>query len=196
MNKVTVPIPPHLISRPMWRGLPIPFIALIKPDGDPDFRVTDEASRLFVIEYRRCQLCAKPLGKWMFFVGGPKAAETNAYFEPAAHLDCTMYAMQVCPFIIGKIEHADLGKIQKQYSQPIGRTCTADDKSSVVIRTVDNVLAVRNPLWVIKKASGYDCDRTEAGTVLLHPHVVAETHALCPERMSAEDWSDVRGMLL
>ena len=191
----TVQIPRHLVANRMWRGMPVPFIALIKPDGDPDFRVTDESSRLFVIEHRRCQLCAKPLGKWMFFVGGTEAAKSNAYFEPAIHLDCMLYAMQVCPFIVGKIEHADLGKIQKQYDQPVGRVGTGDG-SQVVIRTIDNVIAARNPLWVIKKASGYDLTETEAHTILLRPRVVFETKPLCPERMSPSDWDDVRAMLL
>jgi hypothetical protein len=194
--KETVPIPAHLAANRMWRGLPVPFIALTKSDGEPDFRVTDEANRLFVIEHRRCQLCGKPLGRWMFFVGGTKAAEANRYFEPAAHLECTVYAMQVCPFIIGKIEHADLSKIQAQYNQPIGRVTTADDKSNVVVRSVDNILAARNPYWIIKKATGYDLDQTQHGTVLLIPRTIYETPPLHAESMSAQDWHDVRGLLL
>jgi len=195
-TRPTVPIPAHLAANRMWKGLPVPFIALIKPDGDPDFRVTDESSRLFVIEHRRCQLCAKPLGRWMFFVGGTKAAEANRYFEPAAHLDCTIYAMQVCPFIIGRIEHADLGKIQSQYANPIGRASTTDQKESIVVRSVDNILAARNPWWIIKKATGYDLAETDAKTILLVPRTVFETPPLHPETMSPQDWADVHGMLL
>jgi hypothetical protein len=57
-------------------------------------------------------LCGEPLGKWFFFTGGTEAAKGNQYFEPAAHLDCLIYAMQVCPFIAGKMEHADLAKVE------------------------------------------------------------------------------------
>ena len=105
-------IPKRLRLRPQWRGLPIPYIALIRPDGTPDFRVTDEERRRSVIRNHLCQLCGEPLGKWFFFTGGTEAAKGNQYFEPAAHLDCLIYAMQVCPFIAGKMEHADLAKVE------------------------------------------------------------------------------------
>lgn len=182
-------IPKRLKQRPQWRGLPIPYIALIKPDGQPDFRVTDEHKRRSVIVNHWCQLCGEPLGKWMFFVGGTEAAKANQYFEPAAHLDCLIYAMQVCPFIAGKIEHADLEKVQKQYEQPIARSVTdPEGKVKIQVSADETFSAVRNPYWVIKKANGYGGVRTKQGTVLLVPWVFKETPPIHAETMTPREW--------
>jgi hypothetical protein len=190
-----IPIPKHLQGRPLWRGLPIPYIALVRPDGTPDFRVTDEATRRRVMMNGLCQLCGERLGKWVFFVGGTEAAKANAYFEPAAHLDCLLYAMQVCPFIAGKIEHADLDKIQAQYANPIGRTATHEGVA-ITVHADDTFATKRNPLWVIKKARGWSYVKTRDGVILCVPTVFKATGPLHAETMNASDWADVRGMLL
>jgi len=173
-----IPIPRRLRTRPHYRGLPVPYIALIRPDGQPDFRVTDERARLIVIGNRWCQLCGETLGRWMFFVGGTEAAKHNQYFEPAAHLDCLVYAMQVCPFIVGRIEHADPDKIAAKHE-------------GVGISVIKEVLPVRNPWWVIKKATGYSGLITEGGKLLLTPWAFKETKPLHPETMTADDWKKV-----
>lgn len=178
-----IPIPKHLERRPLWKGLPIPYIALVRPDGQPDFRVTDEARRRGVMLGNMCQLCGDQLGKWVFFVGGTEAAKANAYFEPAAHLDCVIYAMQVCPFIVGRIDHADVAKVEAANPE-------------VIVKVDDTFASKRNPLWIIKKAVGWDYTKTRDGTILCVPIVVKETGPLCPEKMTASDWADVRGLLL
>jgi hypothetical protein len=178
-----IPIPKHLQGRPLWKGLPIPYIALIRPDGTPDFRVTDEKARREVMLSCSCQLCGKRLGKWVFFVGGTEAAKANAYFEPAAHLDCVIYAMQVCPFIVGRIDHADVAKVEAANPE-------------VMVKVDDTFASKRNPLWIIKKAMGWSYVRTQDGTVLCVPTVFKETGPLHPETMEASDWADVRGLLL
>ena len=179
----SIPIPRHLVSRPFYKGLPIPYIALIKANGDPDFRVTDQLKRLLVMKHKRCQLCGEPLGKWVFFTGGTIAAKQNAYFEPAAHLECLLYAMQVCPFIVGKMEHADVAKVQAA-------------NPDVTVQVDETYESVRNPLWVIKKAIGWDYVQTQGGTVLIVPEAVKETEPLCPEKMNAADWQVVFNFLL
>jgi len=178
--------PKRLKVRPQWRGLPIPYITMVSVDGTPDFRVTDEQKRMSVIQNVWCQLCGQPLGKWFFFTGGTDAAEANYYFEPAAHLDCLIYAMQVCPFIVGRIEHADIAKVQKDYDTTTGRYA-----SGVTVHVDDTFSIVRNPWWIIKKANGWSYAKTKDGTILLHPWVVKQTDALYPETMTAADWKVV-----
>jgi hypothetical protein len=177
-----IPIPKHLFHRPRYRGLPIPYIAVMKDDGTPDFRVTDESARRAVIKHRLCQLCGQKLGTRFFFVGGPESAKANAYFEPAAHLNCVIYAMQVCPFIIGRIEHADVAKVEAA-------------NPDLVVKVDETFASKRNPLWIIKKASDYSFTMTRDKTLLIVPRVVGQTEELCPETMTADDWSKVREAL-
>lgn len=172
-----IPVPRRLQDRPLWRGLPIPYITLIRDDGTPDFRVTDEVKRRDVIQNDWCQLCGEALGKWVFFTGGTQAAEVGAYFEPAAHLDCLVYAMRVCPFIVGKIEHAPLAKVEKAY-----------EGTDITVRADATFSGVRNPLWVITKATRWSYVRTSDGTILLRPHVVKQTLPFMPEEMGEHDW--------
>jgi hypothetical protein len=185
LSAKSVPIPRHLENRPRFRGLPIPYIALIKPDGQPDFRVTDEEARREVIQNRRCQLCSEALGKYIFFVGGTEAAKHNQYFEPAAHLDCLVYAMQVCPFIIGRIEHADPDKIQEQ--MPMGYQVHVSKAYTVV----------KNPYWVIKKATGYDLLAVAPNEIIVMPKdIIYQTPPLHAESMGAEEWEAITDILL
>jgi hypothetical protein len=182
MNKI--PIPKHLEANLRYRGLPVPYIALIKPDGQPDFRVTDEEARIEVVRGRKCQLCAEKLGKYIFFVGGTEAAKANQYFEPAAHLDCLLYAMQVCPFIVGRIEHVDPEKLQTQMPEGLH------------IHVSQAYTVVKNPYWVIKKATGYDLIVLDPHEFLIQPNgIIYQTGPLHAESMDAEDWKDVEQLL-
>jgi hypothetical protein len=178
-----IPIPPRLQSRPRWRGLPVPFIALIRADGVPDFRVTDENVRWDVIQHRQCQLCGERLGGTIFFVGGPRAAEALQYFEPAAHLDCVMYAMQVCPFIAGRMEHAEISDVQA-------------DNPSIRVHVDDSYDTVKTEEWVIVKARDYSKLITPGNTLLLRPErITTRTAPLRPDTMGPEEWAAVRRTL-
>ncbi len=179
-----IPIPKHLEDRPRYSGLPIPYIALIKEDGSPDFRVTDEINRRRVMNERLCQLCSQPLGKYIFFVGGTEAAKHNQYFEPAAHLDCLIYAMQVCPFIAGRIDHADPGKIQKQLGEEIH------------VHVSSAYTVVKNPYWVIKKARHYSLWAVAANEILIIPKdIIYSTPPLHAETMGPEEWEAIKDIL-
>jgi len=175
--------PKRLRQRPHWRGLPIPYVAMINPQGQPDFRVTDQQKRHSVMKNRWCQLCGQPLGRWMFFAGGTEAARCNAYFEPACHMDCVVYAMQVCPFIVGRIDHADLEKVAAAHP-------------GMIVKADDTFAATRNERWVITKAVGYSYTRTPDGTILNVPHAILSTVALYPETMTAQDWSQIERALM
>lgn len=161
----------------------IPYVTLIGEDGKPDFRVTDEAKRRSVIRNGWCQLCGQPLGKYFFFTGGRASAINNTYFEPATHLDCLIYAMQVCPFIVGRVEHADPAKI-------------ADAHTDMYIKSDSNFAAERNPWWVIKKADGWQYTISPEQTLLLVPHEILATIPLKPEDMNSGDWKKVAEALM
>lgn len=179
-----IPIPKHLEGRPRWRGLPIPYIALIKDDGEPDFRVTNEINRRVVMLERRCQLCGKNMGKNLFFVGGTMAAKVNRYFEPQAHLDCVIYAMQVCPFIAGRLEHVDPEKIQEELPPDIK------------VHVNSGFTTVKNPWWVIKKALNYQFDPVTPTEILIVPiDVIFQTEPIHAETMTAEDWKEIENEL-
>src|SRR5262245_62337805 len=154
--------PKRMRVRPQYKGLPIPYVALIRDDGQPDFRVTDHHKRASVIKNRWCQLCGEPLGRWCFFVGGPVSAKQNAYFEPACHLDCLVYAMQVCPFIVGTMQHADIEKVQA-------------DNPEAKVQVDETYTSVKSDAWVIIKATGWSLVSTQGGTILVRPLVFKPT---------------------
>lgn len=178
-----IPVPPRLESRPRWHGLPIPAIALITPDGTPDFRVTDEAKRLDVIRERRCQLCGLHLGRNLFFVGGPASATALSYYEPPAHLDCLIYAMQVCPFICGQMQHAPMADVQA-------------DNPQIRVRADVTYTTVKSEFWVIIKAGGFETFATPGGTVLLRPRpVIYKTEPLHAASLDTWHWRQLRTIL-
>lgn len=177
--KPSIPIPSKLASRPRWHGLPIPYIATIKPDGEPDFRVTDEMQRQRVLFERRCQLCGEPLGRNLFFTGGPETARVTTYFEPPAHLDCLIYAMQVCPFIAGKMEHAPVEEVQR-------------DNPHLKVMVDETYSTVKSEHWVIVKARGFELVQTKGGTILVQPKpVISFTNKLHAPTMDAAAWRRV-----
>lgn len=181
MKPPEIPIPEKLAGNRMWRGMPVPYLALIGADGEPDFRVIDELKRGIVAGGQLCQLCGQKLGRAKFFVGGPNAAAASQYFEPPAHLECLIYAMQVCPFILGKVEHADPDKVSADHD---GLALTVDSR----------VLPARVPEWVIVKATGYRL--VKLGSYYFQPTGVLLTHpVLVPENMTAADWQTVEATL-
>ena len=101
LNCVVADIPKYLKARPMWKGFPIPFTTLIKPDGDPDFRVTDQERWALCVTKGLCGLCGQPLVYWQAFIGGEKCKESHLFFDPAMHVECAEFAAKACPFIVG-----------------------------------------------------------------------------------------------
>jgi hypothetical protein len=113
----------------------------------------------------------------MFFVGGPNAAKGNQYFEPGCHLDCLIYAMQVCPFIAGKMEHAPIEKVQAKH--PEG-----------VVEMHSGFTTAKSDWWVIQKATGWSY--IIAGqTLLISPHHVKMTPPMKAAEMTGEQWNKV-----
>jgi hypothetical protein len=81
--------------------------------------------------------------------------------------------------------------VQQDYTEEVGRIA-----GGITIRADDTFSAVRNPLWIIKKADSWRLAKTKDGTVLIIPHVLKETAPLKPEEMTPADWRKVTEELL
>lgn len=95
-----IEIPKRLKKRPMFRGVPIPFTAFIKPDGMPDFKVTNQQTWKVCVETKRCGLCGEKLLKGEnYFIGGERSMASGVFYDPPMHKECAEYAFKVCPFL-------------------------------------------------------------------------------------------------
>lgn len=93
-------LPPEMMNLPIdARGYPVPwFVAWI--DGKPDFRIIDPAKKAKAIRFHRCWVCGEPLGRYRAFVIGPMCAVNRVSSEPPSHLNCALFAVHACPFLI------------------------------------------------------------------------------------------------
>lgn len=99
-----IQIPRRLRQRPRYRGMAIPFVQNIGPDGVPDFKVTERDVLKRCLENKLCGLCGNKLDKTIYWIGCPEELEKKQFREPPMHKECGEYALQVCPFL-SKAEH-------------------------------------------------------------------------------------------
>nr|WP_329007590.1 hypothetical protein [Micromonospora rifamycinica] len=96
-------IPTVLAARPhdARRGLPIPPVN-IHPDpgggSHVDFTTNTTVSTRLAVQ-RSCSLCGEPMGYWVAFLGGPRAAELMRYADPPGHPECMSAALSLCPHL-------------------------------------------------------------------------------------------------
>jgi hypothetical protein len=103
-----VPMPPRIEILPRdERGYPIPWNILIGDDGKPIFTANDSRKHMQALNEALCPICGVRLGKWKWFVGGPKSAfDPHGWFiDLPGHDDCIEYALQVCPYL--SVRHYD-----------------------------------------------------------------------------------------
>lgn len=101
-NFTDVPLPIWMQKLPKdRRGYPVPVMVMRDKDGRPHFTINDEEIRQRVIKKDRCAICGSKLLKRRALVGGPGSAflDGGAYIDPAMHLECARYALQVCPYL-------------------------------------------------------------------------------------------------
>ncbi|WP_328366639.1 hypothetical protein [Micromonospora zamorensis] len=98
-------IPPSLAARPhdARRGLPIPPVN-IHPDptgggSHVDFTTINTTTSTRLAVERRCSLCGEPMGYWVAFLGGSRAAELMRYADPPGHPECMSAALSLCPHL-------------------------------------------------------------------------------------------------
>jgi len=95
-------LPASLAARPRdRRGLPIPFVQHLGPDGQPDFTQIDASKVIRCAREHRCGLCGEPLHGKVSFLGGPRSAAAQgghgAYIDPPMHPECARAALDLCP---------------------------------------------------------------------------------------------------
>jgi hypothetical protein len=99
---MTVTMPPRIarLERDA-RGYPIPWNALRGVDNAPIFTVNDDRKHLYALRAALCPICGEKLGKWKWFVGGPRSAfDPNGwYFDLPGHYECEQFALATCPYL-------------------------------------------------------------------------------------------------
>jgi hypothetical protein len=100
------------------RGYPIPWNVLRGVDGSAIFTVNDDRKQRRALEFGLCPMCGEKLGRWMWFIGGPRSAfdPRGWYLDLPAHRDCARFALATCPYLaapkyLGRVDVADPSKL-------------------------------------------------------------------------------------
>jgi hypothetical protein len=95
-----LPHPPRRIARlPLdKRGYPTPWFAA-RINGEPDFRIYDQAKFSRALKERRCWVCGDKLGAFNYFVLSPYCTVTRTSTEPPCHEECAEFSARACPFL-------------------------------------------------------------------------------------------------
>lgn len=122
-------IPARMQRRPRdARGFPIPWAQFITADGTPDFRILDAVKVETCLRWRRCGLCGEPMGRHVFFVGGPSCVTHGIFCDPPMHRECAAFSLQVC---------AHLNRSKGRYNfGPLPHTPGVEFSESAVMSTV------------------------------------------------------------
>jgi hypothetical protein len=83
------------------RGYPIPWNVLSADDGTPFFTINDDRKHLTALHHQLCPLCGERLGRWRWWVGGPRSAfdPHGWYLDLPGHHDCVRFALATCPYL-------------------------------------------------------------------------------------------------
>ncbi len=102
-----VPVPDRLKARPLYRGLVLPYSAVVDDKGNADFRITDMGRWYECVQRKLCTLCGTELEYWVWYIGGGRCADQGIYFDLAMHEECCFYAAEVCPFLANGREYSN-----------------------------------------------------------------------------------------
>lgn len=105
-------IPPLLKRNPRFHGFPIPYISYCGPDRIPDFKINDDAKVERAVALNLCGLCGTKLGGYKHLVGGERCAESLCFIDPPMHEQCAIYALKVCPFLVGSKDYVPIEKLK------------------------------------------------------------------------------------
>ena len=97
ISKVPMPTRIQLLPKDE-RGYPIPYGVFWK-DGVPDFRQIDHVKWVECTEKHLCGICGNKLDKNFCFVGGKLSIKNRLFTDSPMHIECAVYALQVCPFL-------------------------------------------------------------------------------------------------
>lgn len=139
-----IPIPLWMKKLPIdKRGYPVPYIAFIDDSDNPQFTISDEYKRQFVIRKDKCAICGNKLLRYRALVGGPASAflEESAYLDPPMHPDCCRYALKVCPYLaapsyIRRINDKKLDKANASGIAVLSDPTVDDDRPKVFVMVI------------------------------------------------------------
>jgi hypothetical protein len=111
-----VPMPDRIAKLPRdHRGYAVPFFVQFV-DGKPVFPLFDPVKWMRCVGHKLCWICGEPLGRNYAFPLGPMCTINRVSSEPPSHLDCVVYALQVCPFLVNprmvRVPVAKLGEVR------------------------------------------------------------------------------------
>ncbi|HEY6290349.1 MAG TPA: hypothetical protein VI455_02155 [Terriglobia bacterium] len=92
-------MPERIARLPRFRGYPVPyFVGWV--NGEPEFRVADARKWEDAVGNKRCWVCGNRLGSYLAFVLGPMCIINMTTSEPPSHLDCALWSVKNCPFLV------------------------------------------------------------------------------------------------
>lgn len=151
------------------RGYKIPWNVLRAEDGTPFFTINDDRKAWIAINEQLCPICGERLGKWKWFVGGPRSAfhEHGWYLDLPMHHECMTFALETCPYLalpkyLGRIDVTHAEKLPKKLRILLDETITRDRPAIFVAAGSDQVEAQRGRPGVVpylrplRPALGYE----------------------------------------
>lgn len=149
------------------RGLPIPYAQFIDQNGKPDFRVLDAHKVTHCLVFRRCGLCGDPMGRHIYFIGGPMCVAHGVFHDPPMHKECAEFALRVC---------AHLSRSKGRYS-------------SAPLPSSPNHTMITSDVGSDKKAEWHALMHTTLYTVSPAPEGTTYIHARLPW-LDVQRWRD------
>ena len=154
-------MPPRIARLPRdSRGYPIPWNVLRASDGTPFFTINDDTKASKAIRLGLCPICGGELGRWRWFVGGPRSAfdPHGWYLDLPGHRECMEYALQACPYLatpkyLGRVDVIHPEKLPPEARLLIDETIIPD----------------RPELFVAACGTGIELQEREEG--LIQPYV-------------------------
>lgn len=166
-----VPIPERMSRLPLdHRGYPIPVIVQRSATGEPLFTVNDNVAHDKCTKYKLCPICGDPLGKELWFAGGPLSAfhPGGSYYDSPMHHECVSYAMQVCPYLALPGYVSNLAQVIPHLEKKVPGAIMVDPTQR----------AERPPLFVVVLAYGRSLLPQGSLVNLIHQRPLRPYHAV------------------
>jgi len=154
---MSIVMPPRIARLPRDpRDLPIPWNVLRGDAGEAFFTVNDDRLAWRALREQLCPLCGERLGKWRWFVGGPRSAfhEHGWYLDLPGHKECMTFALQSCPYLalpryMGRIDVVRPEKLPPEARILLNETVIADRPEVFVAVGADRIEAQGGRLGVV-----------------------------------------------
>jgi hypothetical protein len=122
-SRRVTPVPERIARLPRDpRGYPIPWNAL-STEETVFFTINNTKKTWEALRRALCPICGEQLGRWLWFVGGPRSAfdPGGCYLDLPGHRACMEYALQVCPYLAAPKYLGRVDVIRPEKLPPEGR---------------------------------------------------------------------------